>query len=129
MSSDQSRRLLAIIELGGYPNFTPLYRRLGFDATFVNSQRKAQAYLKKRLPDVIVTEFNFQSDFRDRTSNLETLMARLQRYPGVQVVALYPPEFSTKFEQLRRRFPITAALAFPVTQEEMESTLLALKTD
>ncbi len=45
MSSDKPRRLLAIVELGGYPNFTPLYRRLGFEATFVNSQRKAQAYL------------------------------------------------------------------------------------
>ena len=81
MSNDKPR-LLAIVELGGYPNFTSLYRRLGFEVTFVNSQRKAQAYLKKQLPEVIVTEFNFQSDFRDRTSNLETLMARLQRYPG-----------------------------------------------
>jgi len=127
MSSNQPRPLLAIVELGGYPNFTALYRRLGFEATFVNSQRKAQAYLKRRLPDVIVTEFNFQSDFRDRTSNLETLMARLQRYPGVQVVALYPPEFSAKFERLRERFPVACALTFPITLEEMERTLLQLK--
>ena len=26
-----ARRLLAILELGGYPNFVPLYNRLGFD--------------------------------------------------------------------------------------------------
>jgi hypothetical protein len=115
---------LAIVELGGYPNFTPLYKRLGFDATFVNSQRKAQAYLKKKVPDVIVTEFNYQTDFHDRTSNLETLMARLQRYPGVQVVVLYPSEFSAKFELLRRRFPVAAALTFPVTPEAMERALV-----
>ena len=70
--------LLAIVELGGYPNFTSLYARLGFEVEFVNSQRRAQAKLKKSVPDVIVAEFNFQSDFRDRTSNLESLMARLQ---------------------------------------------------
>ena len=127
MSSDKPL-LLAIVELGGYPNFTSLYRRLGFEASFVNSQRKAQAYLKKQLPDVIVTEFNFQSDFRDRTSNLETLMARLQRYPGVRVIVLYPSEFTAKFELLRKRFPIAAALAFPVSSEEMERALLRVKS-
>ena len=77
---NESPRLLAIMELGGYPNLAPLYKRLGFESEVVNSQRKAQAYLKKRIPDVIVAEYNFQSDFRDRTSNLETLMARLQRH-------------------------------------------------
>jgi len=128
LNGDQPHRLLAIVELGGYPNFTSLYRRLGFEAIFVNSQRKAQAYLKKQLPQVIVTEFNFQSDFRDRTSNLETLMARLQRYPGVQVIVLYPSEFSAKFEQLRQRFPIAAALTFPVSEEDMERVISELKS-
>ena len=80
--SSGSPRLLAIIELGGYPNLLPLYRRLGFDTEVVNSQRKAQAALKRLLPDVIVTEYNFQSDFRDRTSNLETLMGYLSAIPA-----------------------------------------------
>lgn len=74
-------RLLAIIELGGYPNLKGVYKTLGCDTEVVASQRKALASLKHRIPDVIVTEFNFQSDFRDRSSNLETLMARLQRHP------------------------------------------------
>jgi len=123
VSAAGSRKLLAIVELGGYPNFTALYKRLGFEVTFVNSQRKAQAYLKKQRPEVIVTEFNYQTDFRDRTSNLETLMARLQRYPEVRVIVLYPSEFQAKFEQLRGRFPIAVALTFPVTQEAMEAAL------
>jgi hypothetical protein len=38
-------RLLAIIELGGYPNFVPLYERLGFRVDVVASQRKARSYL------------------------------------------------------------------------------------
>lgn len=116
-------RLLAIIELGGYPNLLPLYRRLGFDTEVVNSQRKAQAALKKRLPDVIVTEYNFQSDFRDRTSNLETLMAYLQRHPGVKVIAFYQPEFLPKFEAMNARFPLFAAIPLPVTEAAVEEAL------
>ncbi len=121
--SSGSPRLLAIIELGGYPNLLPLYRRLGFDTEVVNSQRKAQAALKRLLPDVIVTEYNFQSDFRDRTSNLETLMGYLQRHPGVKVIAFYQPEFLPKFEAMTARFPLFAAIPLPVTEAAVEEAL------
>jgi hypothetical protein len=122
-------KLLAIVELGGYANFTALYQRLGFASEFVNSQRKAQAYLKKQLPDVIVAEYNFQSDFRDRSSNLETLMARLQRHPQVQVMVFHPVEHTAKFEQLRRRFPIAAALTFPITEQAVEQALEQIRAN
>ncbi len=115
--------LLAIVELGGYPNFTSLYERLGFDVEFVNSQRRAQARLKKGVPDVIVAEFNFQSDFRDRTSNLESLMARLQGARGSRVVVFYQQDQADKFERLRSRFPIFDALAFPVDEPALEASL------
>jgi hypothetical protein len=116
-------RLLAIMELGGYPNLTPLYRRLGFETEVVNSQRKAQSYLKKRIPDVIVAEYNFQSDFRDRTSNLETLMARLQRYPRVRVIVFFQSEFRHKFDDLLARFPVFEAIPFPVEPATVEAAL------
>ena len=74
-----TQRLLSIIELGGYPNFMPLYQSMGFQVDVMSSQRKARTYLKKTTPDVVVAEYNFQSDFRDRTSNLETLVAVLQK--------------------------------------------------
>jgi DNA-binding NtrC family response regulator len=121
--SDDAPRLLAIIELGGYPNLTPLYRRLGIDAEVVNSQRKAQAALKKRVPDLIVAEYNFQSDFRDRTSNLETLMARLQRHPDVKVIVFYQREYGHKFDDLAARFPIFEAIPFPIEESRVEAAL------
>jgi hypothetical protein len=121
--TDNSPHLLAIIELGGYPNFTPLYKRLGVDAELVSSQRKAQAALKRRVPEVIVAEYNFQSDFRDRTSNLETLMARLQKHPEVRVICIYQPEYQHKLDALRARFPVFAALPLPVSEAAMEETL------
>ena len=116
-------KLLAIIELGGYPNLLPLYQRLGFDVEVVNSQRKARSLLKKTLPDVIVAEYIFQSDFRDRTSNLETLMAVLQRHPQVKVVVFYLPEQAEKLALLEARFPLYAKVPFPVTAEQVEALL------
>ncbi len=120
--------LLSIIELGGYPNLMPLYQRLGFDVEVVNSQRKARSLLKKNVPDVIVAEYIFQSDFRDRTSNLETLMAILQRHPEVKVIVFYLPEQREKLALLESRFPIFAKVDFPVTLEKAESALNAALT-
>ena len=117
-------RLLAIIELGGYPNLLPLYKKLGFSVEVVNSQRKARTSLKKVVPEVVVAEYIFQSDFRDRTSNLETLMAVLQRHPQVKVVVLYLPEQAEKLAILEARFPLFAKIAFPITADKMESALL-----
>ncbi|MCB1925420.1 MAG: hypothetical protein KDJ27_17030 [Gammaproteobacteria bacterium] len=116
-------RLLAIIELGGYPNLLPLYQRLGFEVDVVNSQRKARSYLKKTIPDVIVAEYIFQSDFRDRTSNLETLMAVLQKQPHVKVVVFYLQEQAQKLALLEARFPLFAKIPFPITADKVEASL------
>jgi DNA-binding NtrC family response regulator len=115
--------LLSIIELGGYPNLLPLYQRLGFSVEVVNSQRKARGLLKRSVPDVIVAEYIFQSDFRDRTSNLETLMAVLQRHPQVKVIVFYLPEQAEKLATLEARFPLFAKVDFPITPERVEAVL------
>ena len=122
-------RLLAIMELGGYPNLVPLYQRLGFTVDLVNSQRKARSYLKKTIPDVIVAEYIFQSDFRDRTSNLETLMAVLQKHPGVRVIVFYLPEQAEKLAILEARFPLYAKIPFPVSPDRVEAELLRLSDE
>ena len=116
-------RLLAIIEMGGYPNFMPLYQSMGFTVEVVNSMRKARAALKKEAPDVVVAEYNFQSQFRDRTSNLETLMAVLQKHGGARVIAFYEKETRHKLDQLTERFPLHATLTYPVQEEALRDAL------
>jgi len=121
-----SRKLLAIVELGGYPNLMPLYQRLGFDAEWVTSQRKARSWLKKQVPEVIVAEYNYQTDFRDRSSNLETLGATLQRHPEVKLLVFYPQEHQRYFDRFRERFPVWQAIPFPITEEKVEQALSGL---
>ena len=115
--------LLSIIELGGYPNFTPLYKSLGYEVAVETRMRKALGFLKKQQPDVIVAEFNFQSDFRDRTSSLESLLAVVQRLPDTRVIVFYEKEFTDQFEKLRARLPVCDALTFPIEESVLRATL------
>ena len=121
-----AKLLLSIVELGGYPNFSPLYRSLGYEPVVENRMRKAIAFLRRQQPEIIVAEFNFQSDFRDRTSSLESLLAVVQRLPDTRVVVLYDREYQPQFEKLRSRLPVHAALAFPVSEEDLCDCLLGL---
>ena len=115
--------LLSIIELGGYPNFTPLYKSLGYEVAVETRMRKALGFLKQHQPDVIVAEFNFQSDFRDRTSSLESLLAVVQRMPTTRVIVFYENEFTSQFEKLRSRLPVCDALTFPIEESALSTTL------
>ena len=118
-------RLLAIIELGGYPDFSPLYRQLGFSVEVCTSMRKALASIKRQPPDVIVCEFNFQSDFRDRTSSLESMIALVQRNPGIRTLAIMEPQHRKQFERLEEHHDFHAALELPVTETQMKQALAA----
>lgn len=119
--------LLCIVELGGYPDFRSLYQQCGYSVHVENSMRKATKYLKKTTPKVIVTEFNFQSDFRDRTSQLETLMASLQQKEKVQLVVFYDLEQAHQLQRVQDRFELDCCLAYPIDAAALEIFLLSLK--
>ena len=125
-SSPRQRTLLSIVELGGYPNFAPLYARAGFTVETVSSMRKALSLLKTLTPDVIVAEFNFQSDFRDRTSSLETLHAVLQRMPHVKLIVFYEKDYAHQLERVTTRFPVHAGFAYPIDAQLLEQALASL---
>lgn len=118
------RTLLSIIELGGYPSFTPLYEQAGYAVTTANSMRKAIVALKGMQPDVVVAEFNYQSDFRDRTSSLESLLAVIQRNPQTRLIVFYEKEHEHQLDKLRARFPLHATLAYPITPEALKQSLI-----
>lgn len=121
----QQKMLLSIVEEGGYPDFRPVYEAAGFRVVGATSMRKALAILKRDDPAVVVAEFNFQSDFRDRTSSLESLLATLQsKHPDAKVVVLYDRENEPQFQQrLQARWTIHGALAFPVEAQQMRACL------
>jgi DNA-binding NtrC family response regulator len=115
--------LLSIVELGGYPNFAPLYQSKGFTVERADSMRKAVKLLKTLQPAVIIAEFNFQTDFRDRTSNLETLMATVSKMPDTRVIVFYEQEQRPQLEHLLSLFKIYDTLSFPIDEQTLSSTI------
>lgn len=126
MHEPKKKLLLSIVELGGYPNFTPFYEELGYEVAVEKSIRKAITLLKRTKPAVIIAEFNFQSDFRDRTSSLESLLAMVQRLPDTCVIVFYDREHLPQLEKLRARLPVHAALPFPVEVQDLRSCLAGM---
>jgi hypothetical protein len=126
LSPAPTKLLLSIIETGGYPNFRPLYESLGYRVVVETRMRKAIAGIRKQCPDVIVAEFNFQSDFRDRSSSLESLLAVVQRLPGTRVLVFYDAEYQPQLYKLRERLPVHHALCFPVDEDELREILSKL---
>jgi DNA-binding NarL/FixJ family response regulator len=118
------RILLSIVELGGYPDFKRLYESLGYKVLQANTVRKALGLLKKNQPDVIVAEFNFQSDFRDRTSSLESLLAVVQRAQYGRVIIFYDKDQEHQLARLTGAYPlISKTLPFPIDSDALQTVI------
>jgi DNA-binding NarL/FixJ family response regulator len=115
--------LLAVSEIGGYPDFTPMYESLGYEVVTETKMRKVLKLFKKRIPDVIVAEFNYQSDFRDRTSSLESMMSVVQRHPQVRVVIFYDKEHKEQLAKLRAQYDMSQTLAFPIEEDVLKQVI------
>ena len=74
-------------------------------------------------PDVIVADFYFQSDFRDRLSNLESLLAATQLHKDIRVLVFYEPQNEPILDKVRQRMRIDAAIPMPATDEAIKAVL------
>lgn len=122
------KQLLAIVELGGYPDFTRLYQSLGYQVTVLHHTRKAMAFVKKNIPDVIVAEFNYQSDFRDRTSTMESLLATVERIQQscnkrIKIIVFYDKEYQMQLQKLQKAFSNFDVIEYPVTEDKLKQKL------
>ncbi|MDH5734728.1 MAG: hypothetical protein OEY87_01275, partial [Gammaproteobacteria bacterium] len=84
---------------------------------------------KRSRPDVIVAEFNFQSDFRDRTSSLESLMAAIQGYPDTRVIVFYEKEQRQQLDRLLAVYDVYQIMQFPVNKQQFEQILERIKQE
>jgi len=118
------KTLLAVVEQGGYPDYTALYEDLGYDVETVTTPRKAISYLKKNPVTMLVAEFNFQTDFRDRTSSLESIMASVQhQQQAIKVVIFLDKDNIERFERVSSRFPIHKTLTFPFDEQQLRNAV------
>jgi hypothetical protein len=123
MSSSNKPVLLSIIEFGGYPDFTPLYEAAGYQVLQTDSVRKAVKLIRQHKPTVMVAEFNFQSDFRDRTSSLETLLSSTQGVTDASMIVFYEEEFKPQYQRFLQSFEVATSLTFPVDEAQLRLAL------
>ena len=115
--------LLSIVELGGYPDFTSLYETAGFQVIKTESVRKAVKLIRQCKPQVMVAEFNFQSDFRDRSSSLETLLSSTQGVTDASMIVFYEKEYEIQYQRFLQSFDVAASLTFPIDEQQLHAVL------
>lgn len=116
-------QLLAVVEFLVHNRLKAVYEAAGFNVHSEFAVRKAIAWLRKNKPVWVVADFYFQPDFRDRVSNLESLLATLQPMPEVKTLVFYDPAHQAALDKVRQRFRIDYALAMPVQDEALRQIL------
>lgn len=115
--------LLAVAEFLGHGNLKTLYDAAGYQTHLEFSVRRAIAWLRKNRPAVVVADFYFQPDFRDRLSNLESLLAAVQHMAGTRVLVYYDPAHQAALDKVGQRFHIDAALPLPLQEADVTAAL------
>jgi len=121
MSSAPS--LLMVNAFIGTAGYKKLYQELGYTVVTEWSERKAISLLRKSPPAVIVADFYHQTDFRDRLSNLESLLAAAQSSPNTRILVFYEAAHQAVLDKVRARLRIDAALTLPVQEDALRARL------
>lgn len=124
-----SPTLLMVNAFIGTAGYKKLYQELGYTVVAEWSERKAISLIRKNSPAVIVADFYHLSDFRDRLSNLESLLATVQGVPNTRILVFYEPAHQAVLDTVRVRLRIDAALILPVQEDLLRTTLQTWHAD
>ena len=125
--SDQKPNVYYIVELGGYPLFLDELTSQGINVLVERKMRKAISHLKTAKPSVIIAEFNHQSQFRDRVSNLESLLACRQGHcPESRFITMLAAEDMPYFEKVEDQYPVDKALIYPLNETALLDAIVEL---
>lgn len=123
-SMDDKPILLSITEVGGYPDFSSLYRALGYQVLQVDGVRKALTSLKQVEPQVVVAEFNYAPTYGTRISSVEPLLARLQsHHPMTRLVLFAEQDRLEHLQALEASYGKLPVLTYPIQVQELERML------
>lgn len=118
-----SPTLLMVNAFIGTAGYKSLYKEVGYTVVAEWSERKAISLVRKNPPAVIAADFYHQSDFRDRLSNLESVLAAVQSAPNTRILVFYEPAHQAVLDTVRERLRIDAALTMPVNEAALRETL------
>lgn len=105
--------LLLIIEYGIYPDLVKGLAAHGFTVKVEHIMRNAMRSIKKNPPDIVLAEFFHNPDFRDRISNVESLLAQLQN-TSIKTAIFYDKQQQEFLDAVMSRFSIDLTIPQPV---------------
>ncbi len=121
------KTLFSIIESPAHPDFSALYKQLGIRDIRLNSIRKANAELKKQIPDIVVAEFiyGYGSNYSGvHISNLDVFLVTLLKYKATaRVIVMVDKSERQYVDKLNEIYPIAAVLQQPVQRAQMQALL------
>jgi hypothetical protein len=124
-----SPTLLSIVESPTHPDFSGIYRRLGFNEIRVGSIRKAISQLKSQAPDFVVAEFfyGYGNNYAGiNISNLDVYLYSLQKFaPAARVIVMVDKAERRHVDKLNEILALHAVLQQPVSGTAMEDLLKA----
>lgn len=123
-----SPTLLMVNAFIGTAGYKKLYQDIGYTVVTEWSERKAISLVRKSPPAVIAADFYHQTDFRDRLSNLESLLAAVQSAPNTRFLVFYEAAHQDVLDKVSARLRIDAAFCLPVQEDSLRATLLAWLT-
>lgn len=102
------KSVLLVTDYGVYPELTMALRaRDDLEVHTEQLMRKAIKFVKKSPPDLLVAEFFHEPQFRDRVSNLESILSQIQKNSArsTTLILLYPGH-EPWLEQLLQHFSV-----------------------
>ena len=120
------KKVLFINEYGFYPELIKRLQGEGYALTVEHLMRKAISFIKKQKPDVVVAEFHHEAQFRDRVSNLESMLAQVQGMAeGPRTVVFYSKEHSEYVDKVLGVYSLDAVLEQPVEPDDLVAAINA----
>jgi DNA-binding NtrC family response regulator len=114
------RKLLFVNEYGLYPELVRALQSSGYAVTVEHMMRNAIKFIKKQNPEIVVAEFVHESHFRDRVSNLESMLAQIQgKHVNTRTIVIYDEHWQEYLEKVREIFKIDSALKQPVSPDAL----------
>lgn len=117
----------SIIESPGHPDFSGLYRRLGWEEVRLPSMRKAISQLRKQPPALVVAEFfyGYGNNYAGiNISNLDVFLHSLLKYaPQARVIVMVEKSERQYVDKLAELFRLQAILVQPVSEAQMRDVL------
>lgn len=119
--------LFSIVDSPTHPNFSTLYRKLGFEEVRLPSARKAMSRMKRQVPEVLVAEFRYgygNNYAGVNVCNLDVTLSTLEKYaPEAAIVVFVHRSEQEHVEKLHALFPLYAVLTYPATEAMMTAAL------